>query len=87
MKEFKGTPGPWSTDTKTKQMAVVAKNRMVAEVPRQHPNAAANLKAIAALPQMLEALQILTDYFEWLTGDLNFPAYIQAKAALSAALD
>ncbi len=36
---------------------------------------------------MAEALKTLTEYFEWLTGDLNFPAYINAKSALSKALD
>jgi hypothetical protein len=91
MNTFKGTPGPWTTHIEGKQMAVVANNRMVAEVPRQPPDAARNLLAIAAVPDMIEALQQLIreaeSNNEYYCDEGLQNAVASAKAALSKALD
>jgi len=81
MKEFKGTPGPWEANERVGISAAIT-HRNPAAIGVPGPTLAkviirysaleqgqANLKVIAAAPELLEALRQLRDYVQDMYGD------------------
>lgn len=94
MNNFKGTSGPWKVQIKRVTSLISwtaldeSDGRAIAEVRNEEINYSPNAKAIAAVPDMVEALQAFLDWAEkqaiW---DKTDTPYYKAKAALSKALD
>ena len=85
MKEFKGTPGPWTG----KDVGICRQDRaglqlgfVMTHDERRVAECAANAQLLAAAPDLLEALQKLVG----INGNRSEPEYVQARAAISKAL-
>lgn len=95
MKEFKGTPGPWSyLDDEPDWVTDSNDNIAVARVTRYNTDAKAqlaNAKLIAASPDLLAALQSLVEIYDndgscFYTTETKQRALDKAKVAINKAL-
>lgn len=89
MKEFKGTPGPWTG----KDVGVCRQDRaglqlgfIMTHDENRVAECTANAHLIAAAPDLLEALQELVFLYEHDEGCRELTEYKRAKAAISKAL-
>ncbi|EKY1941947.1 hypothetical protein RA231_000317 [Cronobacter turicensis] len=98
MKEFKGTPGPWSLDEfdnvvhgeepshgwGRKETVRVSGVALPGRVTEEY---AANTRLVAAAPDLLEALQEFVDLFpDVIDGDAIMPALDKGYAAIAKAM-
>ncbi|ELY4601548.1 hypothetical protein SM003_004238 [Cronobacter malonaticus] len=90
MKEFKGTPGPWTG----KDVGICRQDRaglqlgfIMTHDENRVAECAANARLIAAAPDLLEALQDFVDLFpDVIDGDAIMPALDKAYAAIAKAI-
>ncbi len=95
MKEFKGTPGPWEANERIGISAAIT-HRNPAAIGVPGPTLArviirysaleqgqANLKVIAAAPELLEAL---IECLPWVNSGLSRNIHEKARAAINKAL-
>ncbi|MEB6533242.1 hypothetical protein MXM51_01585 [Pantoea stewartii] len=91
MSEFKGTPGPWSTDRAGDVFAEGGRNDgqlgIVAGVAGADWSAedVANANLIAAAPELLEALQDMVESYQY-EASMENPSLLKARAAITKAL-
>lgn len=77
------TPGPWINNADTVYMGQKPAFLAVCS-PWNHLQSVANARAIAAVPALLEALELLTDTSNALCP-VDHPAFSKARSALTAA--
>lgn len=85
----KHTPGPWTNDVMVSLTETHEAGLNIGFLntvnPQRRAEAQANARLIAAAPELLEALQAITDLYDTDEGCRSTPEYIAARAAIAKA--